>query len=117
MFSRGKASALLLVLVATQSAAEPPERDPMRPFGRIEGVEFSTAAAPRFTLTAVVISPTRRVAVINGKPCLPGDVVNCAELVAIEHDSVRMRDRNGDVVISLARAQSERPRTQGAKLP
>lgn len=118
MFSRRVTTgALLLVLAAAAFAAEQPERDPTQPFQRTGELGRSAAAAPRFALTAVVISPTRRVAVVNGKACLTGDVVDGAEILAIEHDSVRVRDRGAELVISLGRPQNGRPRAQGVELP
>lgn len=99
--------ALLAVFAAAAFAAEPPERDPTQPFDRTGELRFSVANTPRFALTAVVISPTRRVAVVNGKAYLTGDVVDGARIVAIEHDSVRLRDGGADVVVSLGRPRRE----------
>lgn len=110
------AAAVLAAWSAT--AEEPPLRDPMRPFGSdtVPGTE-ATPAAPRFALTAVLVSPTRRVAVVNGKPYLEGDAVDGAEIVAIELDSVRVRERGAERVISLRRPGAGRQTVQGETGP
>jgi hypothetical protein len=109
---------LSLILAAAAFAAEPPVRDPTQPFDRTAAAGASArAAAPRFMLTAVLISPTRRVAIVNGKAHMIGEAVNGAELVAIEHDSVRLREKGAEVVVSLGRPGSGRPSVQGDAVP
>jgi hypothetical protein len=46
-----------------------------------------------------------------------GEAVNGAELVAIEHDSVRLREKGAEVVVSLGRPGSGRPSMQGDAVP
>jgi hypothetical protein len=112
-----RAEALFVTLVAAGwvaggiAAQEPPVRDPMRPFGDAAGAGGAAVAArgPRFALTGVVIAPSRRVALINGKPQAEGDVVDGAELVAIEPKAVRFRENGTELVISLAPGASARP--------
>ena len=103
MSKTAAAGLLSLVVSAAAYAAEPPVRDPTQPFGRTAAGVPARAAEPRFKLTAVLIAPTRRVAILNGKPYVMGEAVDGAEIVAIEHDTVRLRERGTDVVISLGR--------------
>jgi hypothetical protein len=93
VFKPARIAASLLLTAATVMAEEPPLRDPMRPFtsGAVTGAA-AAAAVPRFVLTAVLIAPTRRVAIVNGKPYGLGDAVDGAEIVAIELGSVRLRE-------------------------
>ncbi len=107
------------VLGAWSSTAEEPAlRDPMRPFGGAAVPGTAPApAAPRFTLTAVLVSPTRRVAVVNGKPYFEGDAVDGAEIVAIELDSVRVREGGAERVVSMRRPGIGRQSVQGETLP
>jgi hypothetical protein len=101
-------------------ADEAPARDPMRPFGTDAAVGGGSAVAsgPRFTLTGVVIAPTRRVAMINGRPYTQGENVDGAEIVAIERNAVRLREQGIEVVISLGRpAQGRTPAVQGETVP
>ena len=111
-----KCAALLLasLLAGTLSAAEEaPVRDPMRPFGAASpGV--AAAAKPRFELSAVLISPARRVAIVNGKPYSRGAVVDGAEIVAIDPGVVRLRENGIERELFLRRPASGRPSvTQG----
>jgi hypothetical protein len=95
----------LLLLAGSVRADEPPVRDPMRPFngaGVAAGGAAAVAGRPRFALTGVLIAPSRRVAILNGKPYTPGAVVDGAEIVAIEPGVVRLREHGAELVISLA---------------
>jgi hypothetical protein len=100
-------SALLIASLAVAAAEELPVRDPMRPFGHDAGgaVGATAPAGPRFALTGVVISPLRRVAIVNGKPYRQGESVDGAEIVAIEAHAVRLRDGGTELVIPLGRAR------------
>ena len=100
-------------------AEEKPERDPMRPFGAVSvNGAVPSASGPRFAVTSVLIAPTRRVAVINGKPLQLGDVVDGAEIVAIEPGIVRLREHGTELVLSLVRRASVRaPIVQGDTVP
>jgi hypothetical protein len=53
-------------------------------------------------LTAIVISPTRRIAVIDGVAVRVGDEVGAARVIAIEPLSVTLRGPDGDVVLTIA---------------
>ena len=115
--------ALVVVAVAVARVAgaeDAPVRDPMRPFGSAAATAGSApaASAPRFALTAVLIAPTRRVAIVNGKPYQQGESVDGAEIVAIEQGAVRMRERGTELVVSLGRPGNGRPQSvQGETVP
>jgi len=114
-------SALSIAWLASAVAEELPVRDPMQPLIRDAGstAGAATAAArPRFALTGVVISPLRRVAIVNGKPYRQGESVAGAEIVAIESHAVRLRDGATELVIPLGRpAKGRPPLTQGETVP
>jgi hypothetical protein len=121
-----RTAALLAAVVAAACAAgsvaaqEPAVRDPMRPFGgaAAAGGAVVTASGPRFALTGVVIAPSRRIALINGKPQAEGDIVDGAELVTIEPKAVRFRENGTELVISMGRSASARPPiAQGDTVP
>ena len=111
----------LLVLAGAAYAAEPAEpkgapalKDPTEPYRPVaNGVDGRAGPAPRFRLTAVLISPTRRVAIVNGKPMHAGDRVAGAELVKIDERSVQLRDGNHDFVIQLGNASASAPHAEG----
>jgi hypothetical protein len=92
-----------LAAAAAGAAAEPPVRDPMQPFVAVAGEPGGTSAtpAPRFRLTAVLIAPSRRVAIVNGKPCQEGQRVDGAEIVSIEAHDVRLRDGRSELTLHL----------------
>ena len=85
--------------------------DPTRPF-QARGTR-SQSVAPSFELTAILISGTRRVAIINGKPCRAGDTVDGAELLSIESGSVELRAGPRTVTVRL-RTKKMRDDNEGA---
>jgi hypothetical protein len=103
---------------AAAPAAELPVRDPMRPFAALPpSGPVAAEAAPRFTLTAVLIGPDRRVAIVNGTAYLLGDSVGGAKIVAIEAASVRLAGDGGELVVPLGRGKSAPPDLQGETAP
>ena len=115
-----KALALgLLWIAGAVYAAEPALHDPTEPFRpSANGAAGPTGAPPpRFTLTAVLISPTRRVAIVNGKPLQEGQRVAGAELVKIDWRSVQLRDGNHDVIVQLGKARESAPHAEGDTSP
>jgi hypothetical protein len=102
--------AALLLCSRGVCAEEPPVRDPMRPFARVASAAgAASVSGPRFALTGVLIGPTRRVAIVNGKPYAQGETVDGAEIVAVEPGAVRLREHGAELVISLGRAAEPRP--------
>jgi hypothetical protein len=109
VFKRAAATVLALAVAATVFAAEPPVRDPTQPFDRtVGGGASARAAAPRFAVTAVLISPTRQVAIVNGTPYVVGETVDGAEIVAIVHNAVHLRESGVELVVSLGRPSGGR---------
>jgi MSHA biogenesis protein MshK len=85
--------------------------DPTRP-PRARGTRSHSVAAS-FELTAILISGTRRVAIINGKPCRAGDTVDGAELLSIESGSVELRAGPRRLTVHL-RTNKSRDDNEGA---
>jgi hypothetical protein len=56
------------------------------------------SAAGNVVLSAVLISPSRRIAVINGQLCREGDVVADARVERIDPRSVSLR-RDGELIV------------------
>ena len=120
-----KALALaLLVLAGAAYAAEPESKTPPAPKDPTEpyrpaanGGDSRVGPAPRFRLTVVLISPTRRVAIVNGMPLQEGQRVAGAELVKIDAHSVQLRDGGHDVVVQLGNARPGAPRGEGDSAP
>jgi hypothetical protein len=111
---------VLLVLAGVALADEPAVRDPMRPFGGVAvaaGGATAVAGRPRFALTGVLIAPSRRVALLNGKPYATGAVVDGAEIVAIEPGVVRLREHGSELVITLGLRDKAQPQLAGDTAP
>jgi hypothetical protein len=104
----------LIAFAGAARAAEQPVHDPTQPYRAVPGEgRASGAPAPRFKLTAVLISPTRRVAIVNGKPLQEGQRVAGAQLVKIDGRSVQLRDGARDFVIQLGDAREGAPSAEG----
>jgi hypothetical protein len=100
------AMALCCAAAGAAHGAEPVLNDPMRPFQAVAGEGGRGAAAvPRFQLTAVLISPSRRVAVINGKPYQQGQKIGTAEVISIGAQSVGLRDGGEELVVHLGKTR------------
>ena len=104
--------ALLATLAAAlwvpAASADAPLRDPMQPYRGSGGAGGpGLAPAPRFSLTSVLISAERRVAVVNGKPYRQGARIDGAELVAIDKQSITLRDGNADLIVHLGNARPQ----------
>ena len=78
------ATLLLLVMLASGTAyADQPLRDPTRPYTPIKGPR---ASSPSFVVNAIIISPERRVAIVNGRRLAVGGSLDGATVVSIEKD-------------------------------
>jgi hypothetical protein len=106
---------LSCLLVARVHAAEPALHDPTQPYNAVavDAAGPVGAPTPRFRLTGVLISPTRRIAILNGKPCQEGQRVAGAELWKIESRSVQLRDGNHEFVVLLGKARAVAPTAEG----
>jgi len=108
----------VLVAGGAALAGDAPVRDPMQPFRFVAGPGgVAGSAAPRFALTAVLISPTRRVAIVNGKPYECGEIVNGAEVVRIDPDAVHLREHGNEHVVPLGHAVAAAKPSQGETTP
>ena len=106
----------LLVVAGAAPAEDAPVHDPMQPY-RFVGGTAGGVAAPRFALTAVLISPSRRVAIVNGEPYERGETVNGAEIVRIEPDAVHLREHGNELVVPLGHAAVVGKASQGETVP
>lgn len=95
--------ASLLVLLASGFAAaeeELPLKDPMRPYQRQPSGD-SAVSGPTFDLTAVLISESRRIAVVNGGLYREGDEIAGSRLTQIRPESIRLRRGGTELVVHL----------------
>jgi hypothetical protein len=107
----------LLLPVFSASAQELPLRDPMRPYTRVETAQVKTTAPRGFELTAVIISPTRRIAVINGDLYREGDEVQGARISRIEPNSVHLGSGSEERIVPLNVQSRQLPKLDGDSAP
>lgn len=118
MFSKTTLAALLvLAAVVSVRAEDPPLRDPMQPYQPAASGGPEGSAPPRYELSAVLISATRRVAVVNGRPYQRGDVVDGAEITSIEPKLVHLQEGSEELVVHLSLARAQVPISQGDSGP
>ena len=102
--STGTAAAwvALAIVAAAAPASGQVLGDPTRP-PNLSGLSFGAAATTPSgpILQSIVLSPKRRLALIDGKLLGIGNRVGGATLVAIEIDSVRLQEGRGTKVVKL----------------
>ena len=77
--------AIVLLLASVPGLAGEPLRDPTRPYTPAERAREST---PRFVVNAIIVSPERRVAIVNGRRLTVGASLDGATVIAIEKDQL-----------------------------
>jgi len=107
------AATLVLGAMAQSLAQGPPLGDPMRPYRVESGTGATEPTTRRLQLTAVLISTTRRIAVINGSLYREGDEVAGARITRIEPGSVRLRRGGEDLVVPLIREGARASNQEG----
>jgi hypothetical protein len=116
--SYGFAAAAALALIATAApgaahAEDVPLRDPTRPYEAQPATDARGSAAHRLELSAVLISPQRRVAVINGKLYHEGELVDGATISRIESQAVHLRRGSEERVVQLGPERAGAQTNQG----
>ncbi|GAB4350697.1 MAG: hypothetical protein Kow006_13730 [Gammaproteobacteria bacterium] len=94
---------LWLALCAVGGVAPAQElADPTRPADyRKSAPAPSAPALPALKLTSIMISPERRIAIIDGRLLRPGSVHKGLRVVSIERDRVRLEGAAGSVTLQL----------------
>lgn len=120
--ARGRAVGVWVVLVASLAialvvfpgGAAAELADPTRPpfFGAPDDVPPGTQRAERLVLSSVLISPGRRVAVINGHRIGVGGKVDGATVVEIERRYVRLERAGAPVELFLKSPSIKTKRSQ-----
>jgi len=88
-------------------------QDPTSPYRAAPAPSARAPAAIRFELTAVLISPQRRIAVINGRLYREGDAINGATLTVIEPGLVRLQRGSESLEVRLTRKGASAQIRQG----
>lgn len=113
-----KPAAGLVCLVGLALSApafgQAPLADPTRPAFLGGGVKASRdTKAAAWTLTSTLISPERRVAVINHRVVQVGQTVDGAKLVAVEPGKALLRRGNKNIQLTLAAGAVKRKAKTG----
>lgn len=102
MFRALKLFALMTLNVALSvQAQEPRLQDPMRPPVAAGTASGAPEVDEGLKLTAVLVSDSRRIAVINGRFYRVGDQVNGEEITRIEPGSIRIKRGSEQVLITV----------------
>lgn len=90
------------LLAATMAAAQAPSlQDPTRPYRPGPAAAPGPEGPAALELTAVLISASRRVAVVNGELYREGDRINGDVIAGIEPGAIRLKRGGEDVVVRL----------------
>lgn len=73
-------------------------RDPTRPY---TATERRAAAAPRFVVSAIIVSDDRRVAIVNGQRVSVGGSVDSATVVSIKKQELVIETNGKRMTIGL----------------
>lgn len=104
MVKRVAVIGLLLLFSVSLHAAEPNAlRDPLQPLGyqaqQTSTVQQAVSRTAEWRLGAVLISPERAVAVVNGRSLQVGDLLEGYKLVKIEPTSVLLQKKQKQIVL------------------
>ena len=99
---------VLAVIVAVPAMGAEVLRDPTRPPQTFSPRERQAGSAS-WKLSAILISPGRKVATINGKAVQVGDRVSGARVVAIMPGAVRLRDNEKEFTVRLQTERIKEP--------
>lgn len=105
------AMAMAMLLVTTASAGEADIGDPMRP-SYLPASSTSGKRAPTWRVESIVVSPDRRIAVINGKSLAVGDRIQGARVIAIDAYAVtlEMDGKRRQLTLTDARIKTQAER-------
>lgn len=100
-----KTTAIVLLLLASSTQANDPTRPPTP--AEVDawfhgGTVAENDIRTDFQLQSILLSPQRRVAVINGRRVTVGDHVDGAEVRAIDAGRVELEQDNESVILTIA---------------
>lgn len=92
------ASLLLMTNGLVLAQLKDPTRPPVSPSG---GAIEEDNAATGWTLSSILVSPQRRVAIINGKAVTAGEILAGAKVLSISEKSVKLEFRGEVLLLNL----------------
>lgn len=108
---------LMAVLLGATPVAAGELKDPTRPPSvKAAGAPAAAAAARRtWSLTSILVSPSRRVAVINGKALRVGQRIDGAELVEIQPHAVKFKRGGRVFTVNMSVGNVKEPSSAAGK--
>lgn len=94
---------------ALDDPTEPPPNYQAVPVGGAQPDVGSATPIQRWLLTSTLISPQRRIAVINGRAVKPGDTLEDVTVVEVAPATVRLRDTQGEFSVTMQPAAVKTP--------
>jgi MSHA biogenesis protein MshK len=108
-FTKGVVAVAVMLVVIVNAAAETRE-DPLRPptYRDTAAGPVSQPGAPVWRVDEILISDSRRVAIVNGNSVKQGEYVNGARVVAIEPGYVTLKYNNKLITAPITLAPVKR---------
>lgn len=103
------ATGVALAAAAITVAAPATLDDPTRPPGYTSAGRSSAIRQPQWVLSQTLISPGRRLAIVNGRSVSEGEVIRGAVVVEILPTEVKLRRRDRTFSIKLLPGRVKRP--------
>lgn len=107
MFEKLVAFVLLGSLAA--AAATETLSDPMRPWAPVPAAVVERIANERYRLSAILYSPERRVAIVNGRALSEGQRLGRARVTRIHRGKVDLEVGNKTLTLALAKSSNTTP--------
>ncbi|MDE2196296.1 MAG: hypothetical protein KGJ56_03825 [Gammaproteobacteria bacterium] len=104
-------AALIMMALAAGAVRADSLPDPTRP-DYMSRTARAPAVTPGWRVTAIIISPSRRFAQINGQTVKPGERVDGATVLEITPYAVKLRGRHGVFTAYLLAGDVKRPITE-----
>jgi MSHA biogenesis protein MshK len=104
-----------LVLGAVPAISSAELRDPTRPLDFSEAdleaglTPGSRPANAGYVLQSILVSPTRRIAIVNGERVQTGDEIGDAKVVAIQPWSVHLKGSQGKIELRITTIEVKTP--------
>lgn len=95
------ATRIVALLLMTSSFVQAQLDDPTRPANIANATSSATAVTASWDLSSILVSPQRRVAIINGKTVKSGENLAGAKVLMINETGVKLKYRGEIILLKL----------------
>ena len=95
------ATRIMALLLLTSPFAQAQLDDPTRPANIANATSSATEVTSSWDLSSILISPQRRVAIINGKTVKSGEILAGAKVLTINEIGVKLKYRGKIILLKL----------------